>query len=157
MGRRHRRRREPGLVPEARTARDAGPATVWREVDRVERLSYTRRHAADALGVSLATLDRRIVPSIDTVKLPSGTRLIPVSALDEYLADHLEPACVRATSTHRGRPWSVPDAVVARIRQERDAGRSLAAIVAGLNSDRVPTSQGGSRWWPSTMRLLLDR
>jgi hypothetical protein len=39
--------------------------------DRVERLAYTRKQAAEALRVSLATLDRRVVPVIATAR-PSG-------------------------------------------------------------------------------------
>jgi hypothetical protein len=37
-------------------------------------LVYTRRQAAEALGVSLATLDRRVVPVIETVKTEWGAR-----------------------------------------------------------------------------------
>ena len=36
---------------------------------------YTREQAAQALGVSLATLDRRVVPAIATVKTEWGARL----------------------------------------------------------------------------------
>jgi len=35
---------------------------------RVERLAYTRKQAAEVLGVSVSTIDRRVVPPIDTVK-----------------------------------------------------------------------------------------
>jgi hypothetical protein len=44
---------------------------LW-EAREVERLAYTRRQAAEALGVSISTVDRRIVPAIQTVKLPLG-------------------------------------------------------------------------------------
>lgn len=53
-----------------------------READEVERLAYTRRQAAEALGLSLATIDRRVVPAIETVKTPWGQRLIPVDELE---------------------------------------------------------------------------
>jgi Recombinase len=47
--------------------------------------------------------------------------------------------------------------VIARIKRERAAGRSLATIANGLNADRVPTAQGGRRWYPATIRYTLNR
>ena len=44
-----------------------------------------------------------------------------------------------------------------RIRRERAAGHSLAAIANGLNADRIPTAQGGRRWYPATVRYTLNR
>jgi DNA invertase Pin-like site-specific DNA recombinase len=60
----------------------------------------------------------------------------------------------RAEGVRLGRPASVPDAVVARIRDERGSGRSWTAIADRLNDDSVPTGQGGSRWWPATVRKI---
>jgi hypothetical protein len=45
---------------------------------------------------------------------------------------------------------------IERIRRERAAGASLAAIANGLNADRIPTAQGGSRWYPATIRHTLN-
>jgi hypothetical protein len=47
--------------------------------------------------------------------------------------------------------------VIERIRRERAAGNSLAAIANGLNTDRIPTAQGGRRWYPATIRYTLNR
>jgi hypothetical protein len=47
--------------------------------------------------------------------------------------------------------------VIARIRQQRAAGSSLAEIARTLSSDNVPTVQGGRQWWPSTVRAVLNR
>jgi hypothetical protein len=79
--RRQQRRREK----ERRHATE--PATLLgaddgRLAGRVEPLAYTRDQAAQALGVSLATLDRRVVPAIATVKTEWGARLIPVGELN---------------------------------------------------------------------------
>lgn len=57
----------------------------------------------------------------------------------------------------RGRRPNVPADVVARIVAERNAGRSLPVIAAGLNDDDVPTAQGGARWYPSTVLAVLRR
>jgi hypothetical protein len=62
-----------------------------RIADRVERLAYTRRQAAEALGVSIATLDRRVLPLIETVKVPWGARLVPVDELERLLEQHRQP------------------------------------------------------------------
>jgi hypothetical protein len=107
--------------------------------------------------MSLATLDRRVVPTIETVKMPWGARMIPVRELERLLAEHLQaPRRERPGAVSRGRPRTVADDVVDRIRRERAAGRSLRAIASGLEADGVPTGQGGVRWWPSAIRLLSD-
>jgi recombinase len=46
---------------------------------------------------------------------------------------------------------------IERIRREREAGNSLAAIANGLNADRIPTAQGGRRWYPATVCYTLNR
>ena len=56
-----------------------------------------------------------------------------------------------------GRPPTLPAAVVRRIRRERRKGKTLAAIAEGLNQDGVPTAQGGARWYPATIRTILQR
>jgi DNA invertase Pin-like site-specific DNA recombinase len=61
----------------------------------------------------------------------------------------------RAAGVRLGRPTSLPDALRNRIEDERAGGRTLAAIADGLNVVRVPTAQGGARWYPSTVRAVL--
>jgi hypothetical protein len=46
---------------------------------------------------------------------------------------------------------------IERIKRERKAGKSLTAIANGLNADRIPTAQGGRRWYPATVRYTLNR
>jgi hypothetical protein len=73
----------PGPVtpPVAADGHVSGPAA---------RLVCSREQAAQALGISLATLDRRVVPAIATVKTDWGARLIPVAELERYLAERRE-------------------------------------------------------------------
>jgi DNA invertase Pin-like site-specific DNA recombinase len=66
-------------------------------------------------------------------------------------------ALKRAQGVRLGRPPTMSPYVIERIRRERKAGKSLAAIANGLNTDRVPTAQGGRRWYPSTVRYTLSR
>jgi hypothetical protein len=123
----------------------------------VERLVYSREQAAQALGISLATLDRHVVPAIATVKTQWGARLIPAAELERYLADHTEePRTPRRRAAPCGRRSTLPPEVVARIHREHRQGASLAEIARRLNRDQIPTGQNGRRWWPSTVRVVLS-
>jgi hypothetical protein len=63
----------------------------------------------------------------------------------------------RSQGVRLGRPPSMSPYALERIRRERAAGKSLAAIANGLNADRIPTAQGGRRWYPATVRDTLSR
>jgi Recombinase len=137
------------------TVRSSSRAT--QTAGEVERLAYTRRQAAEVLGVSISTIDRRVVPSISTVKLPWGQRLIPVAELERFVRNHLAPARRRPPARPAGRPPTLPRNVVERIRLEYARGRSLAEIARALTAEGVPTAHGGRQWWPSTVRAVLVR
>ena len=66
-------------------------------------------------------------------------------------------AAKKAQGVVMGRPRATPDAVLRRVVREREGGASLRAIARGLNDDAIPTAQGGSRWYPSTVKALLAR
>ena len=66
-------------------------------------------------------------------------------------------ARTRAQGVRLGRPPSMSPYVIERIRRDRAADKSLAAIANGLNTDHIPTAQGGRRWYPSTVRYTLSR
>lgn len=51
-----------------------------------------------------------------------------------------------------GRPVTPPTVTTERIRAERAEGWTFAAIADALNAECVPTSHGGSRWYPSSVR-----
>lgn len=124
----------------------------------IEPLFYSREQAAQVLGVSLATLDRYVVPAIATVKTEWGSRLIPREEFDRYLAERTEePRAPQRGRARSGRRSKLPPEVVARIRRERAHGSTLAEIARRLNRDGLPTSQGGRQWWPSTVRDILSR
>jgi hypothetical protein len=125
--------------------------------DEITNAQQTFQQAAEALGVSISTIDRRLVPAVDTVKVPWDQRLIPVEALEQFLREHIEPGRPHPPPRPAGRPPSLPDSVVARIRLEHEGGRSLGEIARALNIDGIPTAHGGRRWWPSTVRAVLLR
>jgi DNA invertase Pin-like site-specific DNA recombinase len=63
-------------------------------------------------------------------------------------------AAKKAQGIHVGRRRAVPEPVVRRILNEREAGRSLQSIADGLNADGVKGSTGG-RWYATTVRVVL--
>jgi hypothetical protein len=126
--------------------------------DRIAPLVYTREQAAQLLGVSLSTLDRRVIPAVATVKTEWGARLIPVGELHRFLDERREePQIRRRTNERSGRKPSVPADIVVRVQRERADGATLGEIAKGLNRDGIPTGQGGRQWWPSTVRVVLSR
>ena len=139
------------------------PKLIWappgdlQEVVDAERLAYSRKQAAEALGVSISTIDRRVVPSMHTVKTPWGQRLIPVAELERFLREHLKPPREPGERGAPGRPPTLPRQIIERIHLEYARGRGLAEIARALNAERVPTAHGGRQWWPSTVRAVLVR
>jgi len=66
-------------------------------------------------------------------------------------------ALKRSQGVRLGRPPTMSPYAVERIRRERAADKSLTAIANRLNTDRIPTAQGGRRWYPATIRYTLNR
>src|SRR6266511_5867382 len=159
MSRRRSRRRSEKARRRAcpKIAEDVSRVVV-REATRVERLAYTRTQAAAALGISRSTFIRRVLPFIETVEMPWGTKLVPVDELERLVTERRRPPRERRPrSRPAGRPPILPPAVVKRIRAERAAGKSLAQIARDLNASGTPTAHGGRQWWPSTVRNVLVR
>jgi hypothetical protein len=157
MSSRRRRRQAAAHRRHVSGARASARASGLKLADEVEPLTYTREQAAAALGISLATLDRRVVPVIATVETEWGRRLIPVPELERYVAERTKQPRAGRRPAKRGRRVSVPNELVERIRGEHAGGSSLGEIARRLNADRAPTAQGGRQWWPSTVRSILAR
>jgi Recombinase len=156
--RRLRRRSEKAQRHASPPARPApAPPTIVREATRVERLVYTRTQAAEALGISRSTFTRRVLPLIETIEMPWGTRLIPVDELQRLLAEKRRPARKQTQPAVTGRPPALAPEIADRIHAERAAGRSLGQIASELNATGAPTAHGGAQWWPSTVRAILRR
>jgi hypothetical protein len=149
MSRRQRRRA-------AKERRHSEPKAIVGEPTRVERLAYTRTQAAQALGISRSTFNRRVLPYIETVEMPWGARLIPADELERLVTELRQPPRERTRSPRpSGRPATLASEIVRRIRAERAAGQSLAQIAHDLNASGTPTAHGGRQWWPSTVRAIL--
>jgi|SRR6266542_811082 len=156
MSRRRRGRRIEKARRHAPSASGKQPREIVREAEYVERLAYTRTQAAEALGVSRSTLNR-LLPFLETVELPWGTKLVPVDELERLLAERRRAAGRRREPATPGRPRALPPELVRQIRTQRAAGKTLASIAADLNATGTPTAHGGRRWWPSTVRSVLRR
>lgn len=151
-----RRYLQPAHVPRHHLEPQAPPRVVVREASYVERLAYTRSQAAQALGISRSTL-RRLLPYIDTIEMPWGGKLIPIDEIERVAIERRRTARIRLEPGARGRKPAIPPEIAKRIRDERSSGKSLRQIADDLNAQNVPTAHGGARWWPSTIRQVLQR
>lgn len=104
-----------------------------------------------------STLNRRVLPPVETIEMSWGTKLIPVDELERLLAEQRQPARERLQPSTPGRPPAAPVELVDRIRAERAAGKSFSEIARSLNASGTPTAHGGVRWWRSTVRAVLER
>lgn len=158
MANRRARRRTTKAQRHAPSSAHAGSLLNVREATRVERLAYTRTQAAEALGFSRSTFDRRVLPLLETVEMPWGTKLIPVDEVERFVAQRRRAARREAESVAKpGRPATLPPQLVARVRAAHVGGASLAQIARDLNAKGVSTAHGGARWWPSTVRAVIRR
>lgn len=64
-------------------------------------------------------------------------------------------AAKRAAGVVLGRPPVLDSGTVQRIVRDRESGRSLRAIGANLDRDRVRPAQGGARWGQSSVAAVL--
>ena len=131
---------------------------IVREATRVERLAYTRTQAAEALGVSRSTFNRRVLPLVETIEMPWGARLIPVDELQRLIAERRRRT--RAREQPRASPGRPADAGTRHRRADPGRARRRQrawGIARELNADQVPTAHNGAQWWPSTVRAVLRR
>jgi hypothetical protein len=98
-----------------------------------------------------------VLPLLETIDMPWGSRLIPVDELERLVSERRWPARGRAPTVPPGRPTSVPDELVRHIQAEHGKGKSLHQIARDLNASQTPTAHGGAQWWPSTVRAVLRR
>lgn len=101
-------------------------------------------------------------PNIDTSD-PAGRFTVNVLASAAQYERELIGARTREGMAQRkaegvvlGRPRTMAAGVVARVKLERAAGKSLRAIAEGLNADGMPTAQGGAKWYASTVKVALE-
>lgn len=64
---------------------------------------------------------------------------------------------IKASGRRLGRPVTVSPLAEETIRVLRADGRSYYSIAKTLNENKVPTAQGGEKWWPSSVRDIYER
>ena len=155
------KRTRPGLEQELRTLEPSdAKALVAAKQDTLPRLLLDLAAllaAAHTQGWALVALDSAPHPA----RPAADPNLVAAFAPFEQrlISERTRQALARkrAQGVRLGRPPTIAAYVIERIRRERAAGNSLAAIANALNNDRVPTAQGGQRWYPATIRHTLNR
>ena len=100
------------------------------------------------LGVDTTTPSGEMIANVMATFAQFERRLIGQRTKDAL-------AVKKRQGVRLGRPPSLDEKVVNRIRRERRAGKSLRAIADLLNDSKVPTAHGGARWHASTVRAVL--
>lgn len=153
--------KRPGVQAALDTLRRGGAdALVVAKLDRLSRsmLDFASiMAAAQKQGWGVVALDC----AVDTTT-PAGEAMANILAtfaqferrlISQRTKDAL--AIKKAQGVRLGRPSQLPDEVVNRIVTERNSGKTLGRIADALNADKVPTAQGGRRWYASTVRAVL--
>ncbi len=132
-------------------------------VSKLDRLSRSLLDFAGLMdrakreGWRLVVLDL----AIDTTTASGALMANVMASFAEYerrlISDRTSAAlqAKKAQGARLGRPRTTPEAVVNRVVQEREQGRSLRAIADGLNRDGITSAQGGKQWYASTVVGLL--
>jgi DNA invertase Pin-like site-specific DNA recombinase len=142
--------------------RGQADALVVAKLDRLSRSLLDFAGLMDRsgrMGWSLVALD----VGVDTTT-PSGEAMVGVLAVfaqfeRRLIAQRTKDALAvrRAEGVRLGRPTSVPVAVSKRLSLLRKSGMSYHAIADMVNSEGIPTAQGGARWYAATVRKVLVR
>ena len=134
-------------------------------VAKLDRLSRSVQDAAGLLdranreGWSLVALDVGIDSSTAAGRLVANV-LAAVAQWESDVVSERTSAALQARKAAGmvlGSPNRIPDETVRRIKRWRSRGWSLGKIANRLNELEVPTAQGGARWYPSTVRAVLQR
>ncbi len=157
-------RRRPGLAAAIDTVeRGDADALVAAKLDRLSRSSLDFAQLADRakrrgwqlvvldLGVDMTTPVGEMIASVLSNLAQFERRLIAERTRDAL-------AVKRRRGERVGRPAGelIPAPVRERIVQLRADGMSRHAIANLLTAEGVPTAAGGERWYPSTIKRVLD-
>lgn len=152
----------PGLTA-ALERLDSGEADVLlsRRVDRLSRsvsdfanlMARARKRHWDLVACDLG---------IDTSTPEGGLMAHVLASVAEYerqvigVRTREGMAQRRREGVHVGRRPDLSAEIVAHIIELHDSGETLVAIAERLDSDGTPTARGGRRWYPSTVRAVLN-
>jgi hypothetical protein len=124
-----RRAAAPTILADLVTLVDAAAAMKW----ALARLRLDTARSAAGKVIVTATFGRRLEATLGV-------------AIREALARR------QAAGVRLGRRPLIPEAVLAQIARDREAGKGYSRIAAELQAAGVPTAQGGLKWRASTVR-----
>jgi DNA invertase Pin-like site-specific DNA recombinase len=155
--------KRPGITAALATIRAGGAnVLVVSKLDRLSRSLVDFAHLLENaqaegwtlvaldLGVDLTTPAGEFVANL-LVNVAQWERRIISVRIREALA------VKKAQGSQLGRTKRVDGALMSRIVTMNALGLGFSAIARELNNEGVPTSQGGKRWYPSTIRSVLRR
>ena len=144
---------------------DSSESPTTLVVARLDRLSRSLMdfcelmQRAKAKGWLIVTLDANV-----DMSTPSGELMANVMAsfaqferqlIGQRTSEALQEK--KRQGVKLGRPITVEPDVVKRIRNLRADGLSYGAIAEWMNVYGIPTTSGGKRWWPETVRQIDQR
>ena len=154
--------KRPGIIDVLeRLARGEAGTLVVAKLDRLSRsvLDFAGLMAqSQREGWALVALDLGVDTTTPQGELMAGV-MAQFAQFERRLIGQRTKAALavkREQGVQLGRPRALPEDVVARIASERAGGASLAAIANRLNDDGVATAQGGAKWWPATVKAVLE-
>ena len=142
--------------------RGEASALVAAKLDRISRSTIDACTIGDmalSYGWDLILLDARI----DTTT-PHGRAQLALMATfaqleRELIAQRTREALAikKAQGVRLGGPVSIESNVAARIVALKAEGKGLRAIAEALNQEGIKPARGGSQWYASTVRVVLQR
>lgn len=154
--------KRPGIIDVLeRLARGEAGTLVVAKLDRLSRsvLDFAGLMAqSQQEGWALVALDLGVDTTTPQGELMAGV-MAQFAQFERRLIGQRTKAALaikKQQGVTLGRPRSLPEGIVARIAAERAAGATLRAIAEGLNAEGVATAQGGARWWPATVKNVLE-
>jgi DNA invertase Pin-like site-specific DNA recombinase len=154
----------PGLQRAlAMLAKRNGPKAVV--MARLDRLARSTQHLCEYINLSkrrkwsMVALDVHLDTTTATGRLM--VRLLAAIAEweSEVNGERVREGMAEARANGRvfGFQSTTPPETVARIIRARKRGDSFGAIARRIDKARVPTPQGGVRWYPSTVERICKR
>jgi len=152
--------RRPGALAALEAVRSGQAAGLL--VAKLDRLSRSVQDFAGLL--EQATHDKMALHFVD-LDIDTGTPAGEMAANVIVAASQYERRIIaqrtrdalavkRARGGRLGAVPALPVEVTRRIVGERAADRTLQAIADGLMADGIPTSRGGTRWYPATIKAV---
>lgn len=131
-------------------------------VSKVDRLSRSLldfaalMHRAEQKRWAILVLDLGVDTSTPTGEMTASIIAAAAQYERRLIGQRTREALAvrRSQGVRLGRPPKVPERVVKRIVALRTEGMTYAAIAEQLNVAGEPTAQGGTRWYPATVRKI---